>query len=86
MPKPPVAAPKAKGYVVPKPPTMPIITGVTLKSVNARPKSSPPMTQADPRDQLLESIRNFGGREKLRSVSIIHYSHIPTAIFSVNDL
>ncbi|XP_031789631.1 uncharacterized protein LOC100123943 isoform X3 [Nasonia vitripennis] len=60
---------KEKEYTVPKPPTMPIITGVTLKSVNARPKSSPPMVQADPRDQLLESIRNFGGRQKLRSTA-----------------
>ncbi|XP_023248557.1 uncharacterized protein LOC106638249 isoform X2 [Copidosoma floridanum] len=54
---------------VPKPPTMPIITGVTLKSVNARPKSSLAMTQQDPRDQLLESIRNFGGREKLKKAA-----------------
>lgn len=53
---------------IPKPPTMPIITGVTLKSANARPKSMP--VNIDPRDQLLESIRNFGGRDKLRSVSI----------------
>ena len=47
-------------------PTMPVITGVTLKS--ARPKSMP--AQIDQRDILLESIRNFGGRENLKSVSI----------------
>lgn len=53
----------------PKPPTMPVITGVTLKSASARPKSMP--VQMDPRDMLLESIRNFGGRERLKSVSKI---------------
>lgn len=47
-------------------PTMPVITGVTLKST--RPKSMP--AQIDQRDILLESIRNFGGRENLKSVSI----------------
>ncbi|XP_068986019.1 uncharacterized protein [Bombus flavifrons] len=47
----------------PRPPTMPVITGVTLKS--ARPKSMP--IQIDQRDVLLESIRNFGGRENLKS-------------------
>ncbi|XP_033223405.1 uncharacterized protein LOC117177051 isoform X2 [Belonocnema kinseyi] len=52
---------------IPKPPTMPVITGVTLKSANARPKSMP--VNADARDQLLESIRNFGGRHKLRSAA-----------------
>ncbi|KAF3428574.1 hypothetical protein E2986_05593 [Frieseomelitta varia] len=51
---------------IPRPPTMPVITGVTLKS--ARPKSMP--IQIDQRDILLESIRNFGGRENLKSVSI----------------
>lgn len=51
----------------PKPPTMPVITGVTLKNASARPKSMP--IQTDPRDMLLESIRNFGGRGKLKSVS-----------------
>lgn len=50
-------------------PTMPIITGVMLKNANARPKSMP--IQLDPRDMLLESIRNFGGREKLKNVSIL---------------
>ncbi|XP_076180964.1 uncharacterized protein LOC143153525 isoform X4 [Ptiloglossa arizonensis] len=49
----------------PRPPTMPVITGVTLKS--ARPKSMP--VQMDPRDVLLESIRNFGGRENLKSAA-----------------
>lgn len=52
-----------------KPLTMPVITGVTLKNANARHKSMP--VQLDPRDMLLESIRNFGGREKLKSVSIL---------------
>ncbi|XP_076651967.1 uncharacterized protein LOC143358595 isoform X2 [Halictus rubicundus] len=47
----------------PRPPTMPVITGVTLKS--ARPKSMP--VQVDSRDVLLESIRNFGGRGNLKS-------------------
>lgn len=51
----------------PRPPTMPVITGVTLKT--ARPKSMP--VQVDTRDMLLESIRNFGGRENLKSVSIL---------------
>lgn len=51
---------------VPRSPTMPVITGVTLKS--ARPKSMP--AQIDQRDILLESIRNFGGRENLKSVSM----------------
>lgn len=46
-------------------PTMPVITGVTLKS--ARPKSMP--AQIDQRDILLESIRNFGGRENLKSAT-----------------
>ncbi|XP_058808901.1 nucleolar protein dao-5 isoform X2 [Phymastichus coffea] len=64
----PVGATRDKESVVPKPPTMPIITGVTLKSVNSRPKSGPSTIQADPRDLLLESIRNFG-RHKLKSVS-----------------
>ncbi|XP_078044284.1 uncharacterized protein LOC144473851 isoform X6 [Augochlora pura] len=49
----------------PRPPTMPVITGVTLKS--ARPKSMP--VQVDSRDVLLESIRNFGGRENLKSAT-----------------
>lgn len=52
-----------------KPLTMPVITGVTLKNANARPKSMP--VQLNPRDMLLESIRNFGGCEKLKSVSIL---------------
>ncbi|XP_023288910.1 protein cordon-bleu [Orussus abietinus] len=51
----------------PKPPTMPVITGVTLKNASARPKSMP--ANLDPRDQLLESIRNFGGRDRLRSTA-----------------
>lgn len=59
----------AKNSQPPKPPTMPVITGVTLKSASARPKSMP--VQMDSRDMLLESIRNFGGRERLKSVSII---------------
>ncbi|XP_076299051.1 uncharacterized protein LOC143218036 isoform X8 [Lasioglossum baleicum] len=49
----------------PRPPTMPVITGVTLKST--RPKSMP--VQVDSRDVLLESIRNFGGRENLKSAT-----------------
>jgi len=60
----------SRGMQPPKPPTMPVITGVTLKSSNVRPKSMP--IQYDPRDMLLESIRNFGGREKLKRVSIYH--------------
>ncbi|KAL2751562.1 E3 ubiquitin-protein ligase RBBP6-like isoform X5, partial [Vespula maculifrons] len=48
----------------PKAPTMPVIMGVTLKSANARPKSMP--ISVDSRDMLLESIRNFGGRGKLK--------------------
>lgn len=59
--------PKESTNGTPKPPTMPVITGVTLKS--ARPKSMP--AQMDQRDILLESIRNFGGRENLKSVSIL---------------
>lgn len=56
---------------VPKPPTMPVITGVTLKTTNhntnQRPKS---MSAAEPdnRNQLLESIRNFG-TDQLKRVS-----------------
>lgn len=50
-------------------PTMPVITGVTLKNTSARPKSVP--VQLDSRDMLLESIRNFGGHKKLKSVSIL---------------
>ncbi|XP_076757180.1 uncharacterized protein LOC143427144 isoform X2 [Xylocopa sonorina] len=53
------------GTQPPRPPTMPVITGVTLKS--ARPKSMP--VQAEPRDILLESIRNFGGRGNLKSAA-----------------
>ncbi|KAH0550740.1 hypothetical protein KQX54_020667 [Cotesia glomerata] len=56
---------------VPPPPTMPIITGVTLKNNNncrARPLSMP--VGKDSRDQLLESIRCFG-RDKLRNVSTV---------------
>ncbi|XP_034934931.1 cordon-bleu protein-like 1 isoform X2 [Chelonus insularis] len=53
---------------IPTPPSMPIITGVTLKSNNVRPKSMPVCN--DPRDQLLESIRSFG-RDKLRNVKIV---------------
>lgn len=49
-------------------PTMPVIMGVTLKNANAKPTSV--SVQLDSRDTLLESIRNFGGREKLKSVSI----------------
>ncbi|XP_046742324.1 mucin-5AC isoform X2 [Diprion similis] len=55
---------------IPKPPpTMPVITGVTLKSTNAngRPKSM--VVAADPRNDLLESIRGFGGSGQLRHVS-----------------
>ncbi|XP_036148189.1 LOW QUALITY PROTEIN: uncharacterized protein LOC105832213 [Monomorium pharaonis] len=52
----------------PKPPTMPVITGVTLKNTKTKPKSIP-LVQLNPRDMLLESIRNFGGREKLKSIS-----------------
>ncbi|XP_024939418.1 uncharacterized protein LOC107266363 isoform X1 [Cephus cinctus] len=51
----------------PQPPTMPVITGVTLKSNSARPKSMP--LQKDSRDDLLESIRNFGGRDKLKTAT-----------------
>ncbi|KAL2711460.1 E3 ubiquitin-protein ligase RBBP6-like isoform X4 [Vespula squamosa] len=51
----------------PKPPTMPVIMGVTLKSANARPKSMP--INIDSRDMLLESIRNFGGRGKLKNTA-----------------
>jgi len=53
----------------PKPPTMPVITGVTLKSATPVKIKSIPV-QLDSRNMLLESIRNFGGREKLKSVSI----------------
>lgn len=49
--------------------TMPVITGVMLKNANAKPKLKP--VQLDPRDMLLESIRNFGGRQKLKNVSIL---------------
>ncbi|XP_025154004.1 uncharacterized protein LOC105186705 isoform X3 [Harpegnathos saltator] len=56
-----------KNAQLPKPPTMPVITGVTLKSTSTRPKSMP--AQMDPRDMLLESIRNFGGRDKLKSAA-----------------
>ncbi|XP_014296168.1 probable serine/threonine-protein kinase DDB_G0282963 isoform X4 [Microplitis demolitor] len=57
---------------VPPPPTMPIITGVTLKNNNNCRKSSRPLSVPgkDPRDQLLESIRGFG-RDKLRNVSTV---------------
>ncbi|XP_029665072.1 protein cordon-bleu-like isoform X4 [Formica exsecta] len=48
-------------------PTMPVITGVTLKNASAKPKSVP--VQLDSRDTLLESIRNFGGRNKLKSIA-----------------
>ncbi|XP_017759001.1 PREDICTED: uncharacterized protein LOC108549933 isoform X2 [Eufriesea mexicana] len=57
--------PKESTNGTPRPPTMPVITGVTLKS--ARPKSMP--VQMDQRDILLESIRNFGGRENLKSAA-----------------
>ncbi|XP_043288845.1 cordon-bleu protein-like 1 isoform X2 [Venturia canescens] len=53
---------------VPPPPTMPVITGVTLKNSSSRPKSVP-ICNVDPRDQLLESIRNFGGRDRLKSLN-----------------
>ncbi|XP_066585997.1 repetitive organellar protein-like isoform X2 [Prorops nasuta] len=59
---------ETKSVIPPKPPTMPIITGVTLKSASSRPKSMP--VQIDSRDMLLESIRNFGGREKLKSTAV----------------
>ncbi|XP_057319508.1 uncharacterized protein LOC130663942 isoform X2 [Microplitis mediator] len=57
---------------VPPPPTMPIITGVTLKNNNNCRKNSRPLSAPgkDPRDQLLESIRGFG-RDKLRNVSSV---------------
>jgi len=48
--------------------TMPVITGVMLKNANA--KLMP--VQLDSRDMLLESIRNFGGRQKLKNVSIYY--------------
>ncbi|XP_020294116.1 uncharacterized protein LOC109859867 isoform X2 [Pseudomyrmex gracilis] len=57
----------SRNVQIPKPVTAPVITGVTLKSVNARPNSMP--VQLDSRDMLLESIRNFGGREKLKSTA-----------------
>lgn len=47
--------------------TMPVITGVTLKNSNSRPKSMP-ARQIDSHDQLLESIRNFGRDKKLKCV------------------
>ncbi|CAL1682537.1 unnamed protein product [Lasius platythorax] len=47
----------------PKLPTMPVITGVTLKNASPKPKS----VQLDSRDGLLESIRNFR-REKLKNI------------------
>ncbi|KAK0096063.1 hypothetical protein PV326_006608 [Microctonus aethiopoides] len=59
---------KINGHVPPPPPTMPVITGVTLKSNNAAPKSM--STCKDPRDQLLESIRNYG-RDKLKNVNTV---------------
>ncbi|XP_077272729.1 uncharacterized protein LOC143903155 isoform X3 [Temnothorax americanus] len=49
-----------------KPQTMPVITGVMLKNANVGPKTIP--VQLDPRDMLLESIRNFGGHKKLKNV------------------
>ncbi|XP_071576620.1 uncharacterized protein [Temnothorax nylanderi] len=49
-----------------KPQTMPVITGVMLKNANVRPKTIP--VQLDPRDMLLESIRNFGGHKKLKNI------------------
>ncbi|KAL0110437.1 hypothetical protein PUN28_013808 [Cardiocondyla obscurior] len=52
-----------------KPPTIPVITGVTLKNTNSRPKSMPVQ---NPRDMLMESIRNFGGREKLKNKNTNH--------------
>ncbi|CAB0042732.1 unnamed protein product [Trichogramma brassicae] len=55
---------------VPKPPTMPIITGVTLKNVNARPKVLRTQSAVDPRDQLLDAIRGFGGRQNLKRLSL----------------
>lgn len=55
-PAPPTPAP------VPVPPPAPVMP--VLKKV-PRPSSLPPRVQ-DPRDQLLDAIRNFGGRTKLR--------------------
>lgn len=54
-------------FKVPKPPTLPVITGVTLKSANARSVKQIPI-QVDPRDQLLDSIKNFGGLANLKKV------------------
>lgn len=62
----------------PKAPTMPVIMGVTLKSAKARPKSMP--INVDSRDMLLESIRNFGGRGKLKNVSTTFRSLDPTRL------
>ncbi|XP_046594951.1 mucin-5AC isoform X1 [Neodiprion lecontei] len=55
---------------IPKPPpTMPVITGVTLKSTNANARPKSMIVAADPRNDLLESIRGFGGSGQLRHVS-----------------
>ena len=48
----------------PVPPTMPVLRRTP------RPQSLPAKA-LDPRDQLLEAIRNFGGRTNLRPVSIV---------------
>ena len=49
----------------PEPPPPPPIT-FALKKTATRPKTLP---AADPRDQLMDAIRNFGGRENLRQYS-----------------
>ena len=59
-----------KEDTVPKPPMMPVITGVTLKSVSSRPKVARTQSAIDPRDQLLDAIRSFGGRQNLKRVTI----------------
>ncbi|XP_039280284.1 putative mediator of RNA polymerase II transcription subunit 26 isoform X2 [Nilaparvata lugens] len=60
-----VNKPQSSGGIPPPPPVMP-----TLKPVGERRQTRTlPRVETDPRDQLLESIRNFGGLKSLKKSS-----------------
>ncbi|RZF43830.1 hypothetical protein LSTR_LSTR006371 [Laodelphax striatellus] len=60
-----VNKPQTSGGIPPPPPVMP-----TLKPVGERRQTRTlPRVETDPRDQLLDSIRNFGGLKSLKKIS-----------------
>jgi hypothetical protein len=60
------------------PPPPPLAISLRKSKAQPRPKSLP--AQLNPRDQLMDAIRNFGGREKLRHVRDNRNSSLNTVL------